>query len=277
MALIEGGAAQPSSTSTGTPSATTTVPTSAHTHAVALDGGASATENAHTHAAGAFTGTALVMSGYVAMSNPLAAELVSIVADVQIADGAQIIASQPLCPCKLQVRITDAANACTGDLVLVGVGARGQAVTQTIAITGGTRTVTTTEAYATLTSATVVGSAGTGAGINLGIGVSGALGLPGAQLGSGFAVYRAHCDLATDAVGAVDAAAGTISPTTATNGAHDYEFWYSYSVTPAGSVAVSAAGSAHSHGPGTLADAASAVPSATTTVASNAHTHAEAM
>jgi hypothetical protein len=173
--------------------------------------------------------------GHVRYTNVPAADLVSIVAALDpIADGALTIAAQPVVPCKLQVRIVDANNSVTGDVVLVGVGPSGEAVGQTIPLTGGTRTVTTTQAYATLTSATVSGVAGAAAGDTIGIGASAAIGLPRQHTpaGGNLTVYKASANDANEAVGTVDATAGTIVPTTAPNGTNDYDFWYRYALTP---------------------------------------------
>jgi hypothetical protein len=174
---------------------------------------------------------AVIHSGYAFFTNPIAAELVTVVNDVQMATGALVIAIQPNCPRKLQVRITDAANAVTGTCILVGVGADGSALTQTIQLTGGTRTIITTDAYATLTTATLAVAGGAGGGKNIGIGVGAALGLPIPAAATSVSVYKATCDYADEAVGTVDATARTIAPTTAANAAHEYEFWFKYTLS----------------------------------------------
>lgn len=185
-----------------------------------------------TSAATTATVTAIVFAGHVRYTNPATPDLVSIVAALDPpANGAMTIAAQPVVPCKLQVRIVYAGTV-TGSLVLVGVGARGQAVTQTIALAGGTRTVTTTDAYASLTSATLSSVTGAASGDTVGIGQSSALGLPAAQGATLVAVHRASVDDVREAVGTVDATAGTIVPTTAPNGSRDFDFWYTYTVTP---------------------------------------------
>lgn len=173
----------------------------------------------------------VTLHGKVTYAKPLAAELVSIVADVLIAAGAQIIASQPNVPCKLQVRITDANSSISaGTVTIVGVGAAGQALSQVIPLAGGTRTVVTTDAYASVTSATIAGLAGHGAGDNIGIGVGSALGLPIPAGATDVSVYKATVDYVNEAVGTVDATARTVAPTTAGNGTRVFEFWYTYKV-----------------------------------------------
>lgn len=180
----------------------------------------------------AATVTAFVESRQAVFTAPDAADLISIVAAVLPADGAQIIAAQPDYPRKLQVRIVTGSTA--GTLTLVGVGVDGQAVTQAIDIStaGGTRTTVTTHAFATLTSATV-SAINTPAG-TIGIGVGAALGLPSQQAGivTAFGVFKATVDGGNEAVGTVDATARTIEPTTAPNATHNYVFNYKFTVTP---------------------------------------------
>jgi len=188
-------------------------------------------------------------SGHVRYTNPPAADLVSIVTTLDpVADGALVLVSQPVVPCKLQVRIIDANNSVTGTVTLTGVGASGQGVTQAIPLTGGTRTVATTDAYATLTSAVVSSTAGAAAGDSVSIGVAADLGLPAARspAPAGFIVYKASVDDVNEAVGTVDATAGTISPTTAPDGVHDFDFWYRYTVT-VGQLAHGHVQDAHGH------------------------------
>jgi hypothetical protein len=169
--------------------------------------------------------------GRVEYVNPLAAELISIVADVALSNVALTIASQPNVPCKLQVRITDAdSSVSAGTCTIVGTNAAGEAVTQVIPITGGTRTVITDDAYARVTSITVAALAGHTGADKIGVGVGVALGLPIPAGATGVGVYKATVDYADEAVGTVDTTARTIAPTTAANGTHDYEFWYKYTL-----------------------------------------------
>ena len=189
-------------------------------------------------------------SNHVRYTNVPAADLVSIVATLDpVADGALVLASQPVVPCKLQIRIIDGDSSISaGTVDLVGVGPSGEGVTQSIPLTGGTQTVTTAGAYATLTSATVVGVVGAAAGDSISIGASAHLGLPGARspVAAGYVVYKSNVDDANEAVGTVDATAGTISPTTAPNGVHEYDFWYRYSLT-VGQLAHTHVQDAHGH------------------------------
>ena len=171
----------------------------------------------------------MVLSGYAAFYNPLLAELISIFGDASMAGGAlALVANKPNVPCKLQVRLTCIGGISAGVVTLVGVGADGSAITQAIPLTGTTRTVVTDEAYATLTSATITGMVGNVAGDHISIGVAADLGLPIPKGATSVTVHKATCDYANEAVGTVDATARTVAPTTAANGAHDYEFWYRY-------------------------------------------------
>lgn len=180
----------------------------------------------------AATITPMVMSRSVTYVAPNAADLVSVVAAVLPANGVLTIVAQPDYPRKLQVRVVTGSTA--GTLTLVGVGKDGEAVTQAIDIsaTGGSRTVKTDKAFATLTSATV--SAISGAAGTVGIGLGTALALPSNKTpaGASFSCYKACVDGADEAVGTVDATAGTIEPTTAPDNSKNYQFFYTFSVTP---------------------------------------------
>lgn len=163
--------------------------------------------------------------------NPLAAELISIVADAACANGACALAGQPQYPCKLSLRVTIAVNPITaGVATIVSVGSSGEAITEVVSlITAVTATIPTLKAHGKITSITVSGLVGGGgAGDNLSVGQSSALGLPAAQDATSFAVHKANLDNADEAVGTVDAVAGTIIPTTAPNAARDYTIFYSY-------------------------------------------------
>jgi hypothetical protein len=179
------------------------------------------------------TVSALVQSRKVEFpATTKAAELISVVNAVLPSNVALTLALQPDVARKLQVRVVTGSTA--GTLTLVGVGASGQAVTQAIDIStsGGTRTVITNDAYATLTSATISG--GSGFAGTVGIGLGAALGLPvnKSPVATAFAVYKAQVNGLDEAVGTVDATAGTIIPTTAPDAAHSYAFWYNFTVTP---------------------------------------------
>jgi hypothetical protein len=182
------------------------------------------------------TNVAIIQAGHVHYEAPIAADLTTIVAALDpVADGALTIAAQPDFPRKLQVRIVDANSSISaGTVTLVGVGARGQALNQAIPLTGGTQTVITTDAFATLTSATVASTAGAAGGDTIGIGPAAALGLPATQSPTPgtFVVFKSNVGNGNETVGTVDATAGTIIPTSAPNGARIYDFFYRWTYTP---------------------------------------------
>lgn len=191
------------------------------------------------------TNVAEERSGNVAYFAPAAASAnagaAGIVSDVVAADGAQILAAQPGVPRKLLLFITDGDSSISaGTLDLVGVGPSGEAVSESIALTGGTASKTSTKAYAKLTSATVAGIAGNDGADKIALGVASALGLPGCKspASSAFAVHKSAVGagsaaaMADEAVGTVDATAGTIVPNTVPDGTKDFAFHYTFSVTP---------------------------------------------
>ena len=179
------------------------------------------------------TVSALVQSRKVEFpTTTKAADLVSVVNAVLPSNVALTLALQPDVARKLQVRIVTGSTA--GTLTLVGVDQNGNAATQAIDIStsGGTRTVVTDKAYATLTSATVSG--GSGFAGTVGIGLASALGLPvnKSPAATAFAVYKSQVNGLDETVGTVDATAGTIIPNTAPDGSHSFAFWYNFTVTP---------------------------------------------
>lgn len=198
---------------------------------------------------GAPTSPALAFAGQARFVNPIAEEVVSIVANVAMADGAQVIAGQPDYPRKLRVDITDGDSSVTaGALTIVGVGADGSALSEAVALTGGTAVKVTTSAFATVTSATIAGLVGaTGADL-VGVGVDSALGLPIPAGAASVAVNKTVVDSADETVAGVDATARTVDPTSAPDAAKDYDFFYSYTLAPS-----TGAG-------GTVADVAASLP-----------------
>jgi hypothetical protein len=163
------------------------------------------------------------------ITSPIAAELVSISAAAIATNRALTIAGQPDYPRKLQVRQVIVTAITAGILTIVGINNAGQTITETVSlIASATQTLKTVNAFAHVTSATVSGLVGGGDG-TLGIGVAADLALSIPATFSGLQVFKANVDNADEAVGTVDTAAGTISPTTAPNGTHSYTFYYSFS------------------------------------------------
>jgi len=179
----------------------------------------------------------------VFVCSPLPADLVSIKAAATPANGTITIAAQPVHARKLQVRVVDGGTHITaGTLTLVGFDQDGNAITEVISLIGtADRTVTTANAFASLTSGTVAGLAGGGSS-TLGIGVSNDFGIPTRQGVVDFALLKvtkttkvlgtsnvSADDVASTAT--VDTVARTVNPTTApaANGLVDYAFTVSFS------------------------------------------------
>jgi hypothetical protein len=174
--------------------------------------------------------------GYAYFAAPIAAELVSIVNAVTPTNVALTLAAQPDYPRKLQVRVvigTTTTTAITaGNLAIIGTNAQGVTITENVSMIYATSTtVTTTNAFAHVTSATVsaYAASGSGTGNTIGIGVATALGLPLPSNYTAMSVYKTNVDAANEAVGTVDAYAGTIVPTTVPNASHNYHIWFTYS------------------------------------------------
>lgn len=177
---------------------------------------------------------AVTLAGAIYVEAPDAASLTGVVATVDCANGAQIIAAQPDYARHLQLRMVEGGAAITaGTCDLVGRGMDGAALAESLDITGGTKTVITANVYARLTSATVVGQVGGGAGTTIGIGLGAALGLPIPAGAASVAVLKTVVDTVDEAVAGVDTTARSVAPTTPANAVHDYLFCYSYTVTPA--------------------------------------------
>jgi hypothetical protein len=177
------------------------------------------------------------------IANPIAAVVDNVVAADLPADGAAVVvALQPDVPRKLQIDIVDAdASITEGTITIIGTDQNGAAVTEVFTLTGGTDNKVSTKAFASVTSAEFSDVHGAGPGDTVSVGVTDALGLVGCQVpaASGYNVYIASVgdaaakglEFAREAVGVVDATAGTIIPTTAPNGTRDYQFIYTYAVT----------------------------------------------
>ena len=181
-------------------------------------------------------GEGIPFANHVRYSVPPTADLVTIVADVSLANGAQTLAlARPVVPCKFTMTITDADSSVTaGTVTFVGLNQAGETVTEVISIAnGGTKTYATANAYASVTSITVAGLVGAAGIDHIKVGQSSALGLPVPSQATGFTVLRASVDNVGEAVGTVDATARTIIPTTLPNATHNYDFWFAWKMTQA--------------------------------------------
>jgi hypothetical protein len=173
-------------------------------------------------------------SDYAYFGSPTTPDLVSIVAAVLPVSGtAFTIAAQTTYACKMQVRGVYSGAVANLVVNLVGIDGRGNAITETVNMAAASSTTfLTVNAYAKLTSATPVGTVTNVT--TIGIGHSGALGLPLPPAFTGLVVFKetvaanGSAVMVDEAVGTVDAVAGTVTPTSAPTGAKCFGFWYGW-------------------------------------------------
>ena len=272
MSIVENGAAQLSADTTGAPSATTAVPTSTHTHPVLLDGGASAAGSAHTHGPGTFAATTMAAVG-VAFAAPAAR---AVAVHAQVLGGAANAFPGPFTNPAIPraVQCTFGAAWDGGIVTVTGTDETDAVITDTIDPAGvlpGGGVVQSVKIFKTVTAAakaTLVPASVTTCDLQTGV----ALGL-GAVPATGTFILEVMDGTTAEAGALFDSGKG-VTLGTPPNGAHNYVVLVN-KATPAVLSGALATEAAHTHGPGTLADAATGVPSATTTAASNAHVHAE--
>jgi hypothetical protein len=169
---------------------------------------------------------------------PAAADLVSIVAaTIPVSGTPYTIAAQPDLPRKLAVRCVQSGAVASLVLNLVGTDGRGNAVTESVNVAGASSaTFNTVNAYSHLTSATPVGTVTNVT--TLGIGVAADLALPVSPAFVDLVVYKASVAtagtaavMADEAVGTVDAVAGTIATTSAPNAVKCMQVWFAWTAT----------------------------------------------
>ena len=169
--------------------------------------------------------------GFVRYENPIAAEVISIVAALDpIADGAMLIAAQPDYPRTLRMAIVDANSSITaGTVTFVGVDINGVVCTEVFNIAnGGTLNYDTADAYASVTSVTVAGLVGAAAGDTISVGVRDEFGLPCRRNGVLLQIYKTNQDDANAVTGAIDNEYCHTVPPAASNAALDFSWWYEY-------------------------------------------------
>lgn len=204
---------------------------------------------AATNQATTATNAAMLQAGSCHVPLPIAAELITIVAAYDSANGAAVIAAQPDVPRKLQLSIVEGGAAITaGTGTLIGEAWDGTALSKEFDLTGGAKVEDTTNAFASVTSFTVAGLVGGGAGTTISIGCGAALGLPIPAGAANVEVFGAYVDGGKETVGTVDATARTIAPTTAADAAKTFDFNFRYDVTPT-QAAHNHTQNAHAHAP----------------------------
>jgi len=172
---------------------------------------------------------------HVRVTTPAAPGTTAIVAQADIANGVATIAAQPTWPCKVQFKMTDANSSVTaGTATIVYTDVWGVTRTEVWNLANqGTKTFKTTWAVAKVTSITIAGLVGNLAGTDkMEAGPTAELGLPAPKspTPTNFVVIKENLNGADEAVGTVDAAAGTISPTTAPDGARNFDIFYQYQI-----------------------------------------------
>ena len=83
-------------------------------------------------------------------------------------------------------------------------------------------------AFSIVTSITASGLVGNTGATLVKVGQSSAIGLAVPRNAVKFVVFKETVDNVNETVGTVDATARTVIPTTAPNGTHNYDFFYSY-------------------------------------------------
>lgn len=188
--------------------------------------------------------------GHVLYTAPIAAETVTIVADVDIndhsgydeaaeADGGALtlaaIASRVVMPRNLVVTITDADSsiASGGNVTVFGIDANGESVKEVFEVGAGTATYTGNVAFAQVTKAVVWGFVAaevTETDDNIKIGVGNKIGLP---MGKDCVLIDVIKDLHNNAgiqivPANVNRTYGTYTGTNAANADHNIELWYTF-------------------------------------------------
>jgi hypothetical protein len=165
---------------------------------------------------------------------PIAAELVSIVAAAAPTSLTPMtIAGQPDIPRKLQVRGVYSGAVANLVVNLVGVDGRGNAVTETVNVAAAVSTTfPTVNAYSVVTSVTPVGTTTNVTTIGIGVGPALALLLPPSfsqlVVTKETVAATGTASMVHEATGTVDTVAGTVSPTSAPNGAKNFAFYYTF-------------------------------------------------
>lgn len=115
------------------------------------------------------------------MGAPILADADRIVASVDWADGALVVAAQPDVPRNITIALTDADNSVTGLITVTGKDARGRTVVETMEPdgAGAGKTLTGTKIFAKVDSVVVSGTAGAAPGSDVVVvGVGDVIGTP---------------------------------------------------------------------------------------------------
>jgi hypothetical protein len=169
--------------------------------------------------------------GYQFMQNPAAATTTGGATQLDISSGStgtMLSLVQPKEPRNVKVTITDGdASISAYTLVFTGKSPSGDAVTETFHFSDGL-TPTGSVVFASLSSVVISALVGNGAADTLDFGYGSKLGVQVPLGSTSLVIEKLTCDDTIEAASATDTTNNSFTPTTALNGAHDYEVWYSY-------------------------------------------------
>jgi hypothetical protein len=153
--------------------------------------------------------------------------------DIAAAVGAETMANlvQPSHPRNIVLTPTDAAAGAPvlgGTVTVVGTAPDGSAASEVLTIAESTA-VTGSVIFATVTSITLTTVTGNGAGDTLDAAWGVKLGVPVIAGSTGLSIKRLVVDGTAEAAAATDTTNNSFTATTAPNGAHDYEVWFTVS------------------------------------------------
>jgi hypothetical protein len=165
--------------------------------------------------------------GYAYLQNIAAATTSAVITQVTTLNTpgtATVAATGIAVPRKLRIVMVDNEGSdLAGTVTLVGTHANGEKITEIVTVVAGTLTYDTVNAFASLTSVSFdFGATATVTVDTMNIGLDTSL-----SLGDRYAeVVKLVSNGTVEAVGAADVDAGTFDPTTAPDGAKDYEVWF---------------------------------------------------
>lgn len=171
-----------------------------------------------------------VQSGFVRYDNAITAELVSIIAAVDAANGDQgAPAAQPDYPRVLQYRTVDGSTTLTYTATVVGVDVNGEVVTEVYERTAGaTSTEVGTQPFATVTSVVLSAVANAGGGRTFGVGLGDVFALPTRPGGMLVGIHKHNEDDANETIGTIVEEMNSVVPAHACNTTLDFSWLYTY-------------------------------------------------
>jgi len=166
---------------------------------------------------------------HVKYDNPIAKATIDVFAQIDpIANGSQAVVDQPDYPRCIQVVIVEAALS-AGILTFTGTNQNGEAVVEVMDIGAlGTGTHLTSNAFATILTSVISEVAGAAGGDTIEAGWADVFGLPSRPGGMLAAIHKYNEDDDDVDVPAYTEEYSTCAITTAANGVHDYEWFYTF-------------------------------------------------